>query len=229
MLPATLQHIAIIMDGNGRWATQRGLLRPAGHKAGARVFTTILEECINIRLPILTVYAFSKENWKRSQREINTLFALLLRFLKKNIDIALEKNIQIRFLGDIQGLPLSVQQAMFYAVEKTKDNTGLQCNIAFNYSAQEEIIEACRKIIEDNIDVTSLNISMFKQYLYTKNMQEPDLIIRTGGEYRMSNFLLFQSAYSELYFSSLLWPDFTKQNLHEAIAEFAKRKRRFGA
>ena len=229
MLPITLQHIAIIMDGNGRWAIQRGLPRSAGHKAGAKVFTMILEECIALKLPILTVYAFSKENWKRSQKEVNTLFALLLRFIKKDITKALENNIQIQFLGDIQSLPSALCEAIEYAVEKTQYNTGLQCNIAFNYSAQEEIVHACKRVIQEHQDIDALDITTFKQYLYTKDMKEPDLIIRTGGEYRMSNFLLFQSAYSELYFSSLLWPDFTKQDLYDAITDFAQRKRRFGA
>lgn len=229
MLPSGLEHIAIIMDGNGRWATQRGLSRSEGHKAGVKVFTTILEECITIGLPILTVYAFSKENWRRSRKEVNALFTLLLHFIKKEIGIAIEKNIRIQFLGDMEGLPSAIQEAITYATQKTQENTGLQCNIAFNYSAQEEIIQACKRIAKEYQPIDSLDIDTFKSYLYTKNMNDPDLIIRTGGEYRMSNFLLFQSAYSELYFSSLLWPDFTKQDLHNAIMEFTQRKRRFGA
>lgn len=229
MLPSTLQHIAIIMDGNGRWALQKGYLRTIGHKAGAKAFSAILEECVAIQLPVLTVYAFSKENWKRSPKEINTLFALLLYFIKKDIDAILQHNIQLRFLGDIEDLPLSIQNAITYAVEKTKSATGLLCNIAFNYSAQEEILRACKLLNSSSIESSSITIEDFKKHLYTSDIPDPDLIIRTGGEYRMSNFLLFQSAYSELYFSSLLWPDFTKEALHEAIIEFSKRKRNFGA
>lgn len=229
ILPETLKHIAIIMDGNGRWATQRGRMRSAGHKEGARVFTAIVEECIAIQLPILTVYAFSKENWKRAHREVNAIFALLLRFITKDIPLALDNNLRLRFIGDINGLPERLQHAIYSAMEATQLNTGLQCNIAFNYSGREEIIHACKMMIDDNVQSNTLSIEQFKQYLYTKEIQDPDLIIRTGGEYRISNFLLFQSAYSEFYFSPLLWPDFTKEALREAIIEFAQRKRRFGA
>lgn len=227
------EHIAIIMDGNGRWAKQRGLPRSLGHKAGVEALKEIVRYSSNIGLKILTVYAFSTENWARPVEEVDYLINILLvDYMKKEIDELNKNNVKIRILGDIDELPSSTKRQILEAVELTKNNSGLKFNIALNYGGRKEIVDAVKKIadmiVNEEIKATDIDEKLLTDCLYTSGEKDPDLIIRTSGEMRISNFLIWQSAYSELYFSDVLWPDFNKDNLKEAIDEYEKRDRRFG-
>jgi len=227
------EHIAIIMDGNGRWAKQRGLPRSLGHKAGVEALKEIVRYSSNIGIKILTVYAFSTENWARPVEEVDYLINILLvEYMKKEINELNRNNVKIRILGDIDRLPESTKQQVLEAVELTKNNTGLKFNIALNYGGRKEIIDAVKKIAEmivkGQIKANDIDEKLLSDCLYTSGDKDPDLIIRTSGEMRISNFLIWQSAYSELYFSDVLWPDFNQDNLKEAIDDYLKRERRFG-
>ncbi|NLM44649.1 MAG: isoprenyl transferase [Clostridiales bacterium] len=228
------EHVALIMDGNGRWAKQRGLPRTLGHKAGVEALKEIVRYSSNIGIRILTVYAFSTENWARPAEEVDYLInTLLVEYMKKELNELHKNNVRIKILGDIDSLPDLTKKQIIEAVETTKNNMGLKFNIALNYGGRKEIIDAIRKItnmvLNGMIYEKDIDEELFSRYLYTEGDKDPDLIIRTSGEMRISNFLIWQSAYSELYFSKKLWPDFRKEDLDEAINEYARRERRFGS
>lgn len=225
-------HVGIIMDGNGRWATEKGLPRHLGHQEGMKRVIDIVEAANDIGIKNLTLYAFSTENWKRSKIEIDTLMNLLVIFIRKELRRLVKNNIKINTLGDIDQLPSNALSEVKRAVEKTKNNKGMILNIALNYGSRIEIIDAIKKIIKDHddglINIDEINEQEFTKYLYTDGQPDPDLIIRTSGEKRLSNFLTFQSAYSELYFTDQYWPDFNKESFFLAIKDFQNRQRRFG-
>lgn len=228
-LPA---HIAVFMDGNGRWASKRGLPRSAGHREGANTLKRIVKECNEIGIRYLTAYAFSTENWSRPKAEVDALMSLLLDFLK-NADRELSgQNIRIRIIGDTDRLSEEIKREIDRVVKKTETNTGLNLVIALNYGSRSEIVCAAVKIAQDvrsgRLKPEDINEKVFSDYLYTCGIPDPDLVIRPSGENRLSNFLLWQSSYSEFWYSNILWPDFTKKDLMEAIAEYQKRSRRFG-
>ncbi len=223
-----LIHLAIIMDGNGRWAKKRGLPRSEGHRAGTKTAKKIVEACRKLGIQYLTLYTFSRENWKRPKEEVNFLFDLLVKFLKKESSSLVEQSIKLNILGDYKELPFAARKAIEFTLRQTKDCREMVLNLALNYSGREEIIQACKRMIKENIDPEKIDEEFFKKYLYTKDQPDPDLIIRTSGEIRLSNYLLFQSAYSELYFTPILWPDFTEEDLVAAIEDYKKRQRRFG-
>lgn len=226
-------HIAIIMDGNGRWAKKRGLPRSFGHKAGVDVLKEIVKYSSQIGIKILTVFAFSTENWSRPKEEIDYLINnLLVEFLRQEINELHKNGVKLKILGDINPLPDNTKHEIVRALEITNKNTGLQFNIALNYGGRNEIVMAFKKIydmiLNGSINPEELNEDLIAKNLYTAGDKDPDLIIRTSGEERISNFLIWQGAYSELYFSKVLWPDFKKQHLMEAIIEYQNRDRRFG-
>ncbi len=223
-----LIHLAIIMDGNGRWAKKRGLKRYEGHRQGTKVAKKIVEECRKLNIKYLTLYTFSKENWKRPKDEVRFLFDLLVNFLNKEYKSLVEQSIRLNILGNYSQLPFAARKAVEFTIEKTRHCKEMVLNLALNYSGREEIIEACKGIIRQGISPEDLDEDIFKDFLYTKGQPDPDLIIRTSGELRLSNYLLFQSAYSELYFTPVLWPDFNEQELHKALEDYSKRHRRFG-
>lgn len=225
-------HIGIIMDGNGRWAKKRHLPRISGHKVGAERIEDILDESIQLGVKYLSLYAFSTENWKRPEDEVNGLMSLIVRYVNTSLDDFHKNNIKLHTLGDIRKLPETALKAVYKAKEKTKDNDGLVLNIGLNYGARDEIILGIKSFIEDyNKDsavLEDLNSESFKNYLDTKDQPDLDLLIRPGGEKRISNFMLYQLAYSELYFTDCLWPDFTKEEYQKAILEYQNRERRYG-
>lgn len=225
MLPV---HIAIIMDGNGRWACKRGLSRSEGHKAGAETVRKIVTACRSMGIKYLTLYAFSSENWARPPAEIATLFSLLLDFLHKETPLLLEKGIALKVIGDIDGLPAPQRLALRHSMAKTESCDQMCLNLALNYGSRAEIAHACAKIAASGIKPDEIDETMFRKFLYTGDQPDPDLLIRTSGELRLSNFLLFQSAYSELYFTSTLWPDFDEAELDKALRAYSQRQRRFG-
>lgn len=226
------KHIGIIMDGNGRWANKRFLPRIAGHKEGMKRVIDIVEESCKIGIKTLTLYAFSTENWKRPKDEINALMDILTVYINSQLKRILENNIIFRVIGDYSKLPSSVVNLLDDSIEKSKNNTGMVLNIALNYGGRSEIISSIRilfnDILDKKFDISNLNEENFKDYLYTKENSDVDLIIRTGGEERISNFMLYQLAYSEFYFTDCLWPEFKCENLYDAIFDFQNRNRRFG-
>ncbi|HNR03994.1 MAG TPA: isoprenyl transferase [Bacillota bacterium] len=226
-------HIAIIMDGNGRWAQKKGLPRVMGHKAGMEALKKTVKSCSDLGIKILTVYAFSTENWNRPQDEVNYLMDLLVEYMRREVNALHKNKVKIKILGEVDMLPDQTRTEIEEAIELTKNNEGLQFNIALNYGGRAEILRACRNLIKDleagNLDMDSADEKVFSNYLYTSNDPDPDLIIRTSGEQRISNFLLWQGAYSELLFVDQLWPDFDEAVLHSAILEYKNRSRRFGA
>jgi undecaprenyl diphosphate synthase len=226
-------HIAIIMDGNGRWAQKKGLPRVRGHKAGMEAIRKTVKCCSDLGIKILTVYAFSTENWKRPQDEVNYLMNLLVEYMRKEVSSLHKNKVKIKLLGEIDILPHQTRREIEEAVKLTKNNKGLQFNIALNYGGRAEILKACKSLIQDiqngNLDMNSVDEAVFSNYLYTGSDPDPDLIIRTSGEQRISNFLLWQGAYSELLFIDRLWPDFDENALYRAIKEYQSRNRRFGA
>jgi len=226
-------HIAIIMDGNGRWAQKKGLPRVMGHKAGMEALKKTVKSCSDLGIKILTVYAFSTENWNRPQDEVNYLMDLLVEYMRREVNALHKNKVKIKILGEVDMLPDQTRTEIEEAIELTKNNEGLQFNIALNYGGRAEILRACRNLIKDleagNLDMDSADEKVFSSYLYTSNDPDPDLIIRTSGEQRISNFLLWQGAYSELLFVDRLWPDFDEAVLHSAILEYQNRNRRFGA
>ncbi len=228
-LPA---HIAIIMDGNGRWARTRGLPRIAGHREGIKVVRSIVTYCREMGIKVLTMYAFSAENWKRPEFEINALMMFLEEYLQKELKPLMENNIRFMTIGQTDKLPGSVQKWLKKVMKETENNNAMTLNIALSYGGRTEIIDGVRAVtrdvLEGKVSPDDLNIDMFSNYLYTKGLPEPDLMIRTSGETRISNFLLWQIAYAELYFTKTLWPDFTRQDLLMAILDYQHRERRFG-
>lgn len=226
------QHVAIIMDGNGRWAEQRGLSRSFGHQEGLKAVQRIIDSCLEIEIPILTLYAFSTENWKRPKNEISFLFELFYNTLLKEKENLVKNNIQIKFIGRINELPENLAKCMFELSEFTKKNNRLILNIAINYGGRAEIIDAIKSIVslvkKDKIKVDEINEETFKNYLYTNKLPNPDLLIRTAGEMRISNFMLWQIAYTEFWITPVYWPDFKQENLVDALLDYQKRERRFG-
>lgn len=234
MLSTPLKHVAFIMDGNGRWARKKGLPHLEGHRAGANTLKSVLEETLDQGIPFLTVYAFSTENWKRPALEVKGLMRLLNFYLKKEIKELVRKNVRLRILGDRTSSKFSKisLNLMKEAEEKTAHNTALTFNIALNYGGRQEILEAVKKVAgalkTGELKESEVNEASFSSFLYTRGMPDPDLVIRTSGEYRTSNFLLWQSAYAEYFFTDTLWPDFSKELYREALKVFQGRERRFG-
>lgn len=226
------EHIAIIMDGNGRWAKSKGLPRIAGHRAGVESVRVIVEAAAEIGVKHLTLYTFSTENWKRPKEEVSTLMTLLVRTLRKEINELHKNNVRLNTIGDFGALPKTVQEEFTDAIEKTSKNSKLNLHLALSYSGRWEILEAVKKIAADvqsgALSPSAVNDALFSDYLSTKGIPDPELLIRTSGEFRVSNFLLWQIAYSEIYICNEFWPEFKKQNLINAIANFQKRERRFG-
>jgi undecaprenyl diphosphate synthase len=225
-------HVAVIMDGNGRWAKQRGKPRVFGHRAGVESVRTLLDTSARIGLKALTLYAFSTENWKRPADEVGALMQMLIRYLRSELKEVHNQNIRFQAIGKIDGLPADVQREVSVAMEKTQNNTGTILSIALNYGGRAEIVEACRKaaqkFLENGNSFEDLDEADIEENLYTSNLPEVDLLIRTSGEMRISNFLLWQLAYSEIYVTETLFPDFRRKDIFEAILNFQKRERRFG-
>lgn len=227
------QHIAIIMDGNGRWARKRALPRVAGHRAGTDKLSRIVEESKRIGIPYLTVYAFSTENWKRPLDEVNALMSLLIEYVEKELDKLNANGIRVSMLGRKDQLPAEARKQIERAVAVTGNNSKLHLQIALNYGSRSEIVDAvkdiCKDVQEKRIDLETIDESLISSYLYSANIPDPDLIIRPSGELRLSNFLLWQSAYSELWFDNVYWPDFTEEHYRRAIYDYQLRNRRYGA
>ena len=224
-LPA---HVAIVMDGNGRWAKKRHKPRLFGHHQGALHVKNFVEMFEGYGIPYLTLYAFSTENWNRPAEEVRGIFKLLEDNLDEAIEIARKKNIRIRHLGSLENMSPLIQEKARQAVQITRNNTGLTVNVAFNYGGRSEIVNAVRRIVEEQISASQIDEDTVSRFLYTSGIPDPDLIIRTGDEMRLSNYLIWQSAYSELYFTPVLWPDFGKEELNKALDDFSRRQRRFG-
>ncbi len=225
-------HIGVIMDGNGRWAKKRGLPRSAGHQAGADTLKKIVTECNKMGIKYITVYAFSTENWKRPKEEVDFLMNLLMNYLKNAEKTLAGENVVIRAIGSRDELSEEMREQILKTENFTKNNTGIVMNIALNYGSREEIISSVRTIAErvagGEINISDINADMISDNLYTKGQPDPDLIIRTSNELRLSNFMMWQASYSELYFTERLWPDFSVEDLHKAIAEYQRRNRRYG-
>ena len=220
-------HIAIIMDGNGRWAKNRGLPRTAGHAAGSKKFKEIARYCNKIGVKYLTVYAFSTENWRRPKEEVDTIMNIFRDYLKDSTNFKKE-NIMLKFIGDRSGMPEDIAELMNKAEFDSKDATGLKVYMAINYGGRDELVHAVRDIVNEGISAKDINEDVISSHIYTKDYPDPELIIRPSGEYRLSNFLIWQAAYSEFWFSNVLWPDFTPDDLERAIDDFNMRNRRFG-
>lgn len=227
------RHIGIIMDGNGRWAQKRGLPRTAGHKMGIESLKKIVSFSGDIGIEVLTVYAFSTENWKRPQEEVSILMSLIIEYIKRELEVLHKNGVKINPIGEYKKLPIKTVVEIEKAIEKTKNNTKLTLNVALNYGSRDELVQGFRKITEKIIDgelsPDQIDEKLISENLYTYGQPDPDLIIRPSGEKRLSNFLMWQSAYSELWFSDVLWPDFSEEHLIEAIKDYNKRDRRFGA
>lgn len=227
-LPENLpEHIAIIMDGNGRWAKKRSLPRTSGHSAGAKTFQNIARYCNKIGIKYLTVYAFSTENWKRPKDEVDAIMKLLHDYLVDSVNFK-DENIRVRFLGDLSRLSDELNGLIADAENNSKNATGLNLNVALNYGGRDEIVNAVRKLAAKGADLTALTEQELSDNLYTSGMPDPDLIIRPSGEYRLSNYLIWQSAYAEYWFTDTLWPDFSEKDIDKAIISFASRDRRYG-
>ncbi len=226
------QHVAIIMDGNGRWAKNQGQARINGHRMGAESVRKIVEESSKLGIKYLTLYAFSSENWNRPQEEVNAIMALFVEFVKLEMNNLIKNNVRLMLIGNISQLPAETLNSFNQCIDETSSCTGLNLVLAVSYSSRWEIVEAAKQIATDVrnniIKENEITEKLFSSYLTTKNIPDPDLLIRTGGEYRISNFLMWQSAYTELYFTDVYWPDFREENLHKAILDFQSRERRFG-
>ena len=223
-----LSHIAIIMDGNRRWAKEKHLPSMMGHKKGVEALKKTVRACGELGIKYLTVYAFSTENWNREQSEVDFLMELLASTIKNELKELYENNVKIDYIGDLTKLSGNLQKILQNSVDTTKNNTGVNLNIAINYGSRDEIVHAVKKIVSKNIDIDKIDEELISQNLYTSDIPDPDMVIRTSGEKRISNFLLWQIAYSEIYITDIFWPDFDKEKLKEAIVDFAKRKRRWG-
>ena len=222
------KHIAITMDGNGRWAKNKGKLRIFGHKNGVKAVRDTVEGAAKIGIEFLTLYAFSSENWNRPEKEVNALMTLLVSAINRETETLMKNNIRLSTIGNINKLPSKAQKELQAAILKTKGNTRMTLILALSYSGRKEILNAVHNIIKDGKEPKAINESVFQQYLSTKDVPDPELLIRTSGEYRISNFLLWQIAYSELYFTDTLWPDFRSDDLYKAILNYQSRERRFG-
>lgn len=228
-LPANIpHHIAIIMDGNGRWAKARNLPRSAGHEAGTENLRRVIRGCVEFGVGILTIYAFSTENWERPRWEIRALLHILENVIDRELDELHAEGVQLRHLGELDRLPKALQRKVQKAIERTRDNDRLILNIAFNYGGRDEIIRAVRHMVADGLAPEDITEERLSSYLYTAGLPDPDLIIRTSGELRISNFLIWQGAYAEYYATPLFWPDFDRDELHKALLAYCKRERRFG-
>jgi undecaprenyl diphosphate synthase len=225
---AVPRHVAIIMDGNGRWATRRHLPRVAGHRAGTKNIRRIVEAAVETGVEVLTLYAFSTENWRRPDDEVSGLMALLAEVIDRETDELRERGAQVRHVGSLEGISPMLRERIRYATESTKHNTRLVLNVAFNYGGRAEIIDAVKAMMNDGVTADDVSEKILRRYLYEPDMPDPDLVIRTSGEFRISNFLLWELAYSELVFTPVLWPDFRKDDLAAAIREYQERHRRFG-
>lgn len=226
------KHVAIIMDGNGRWAKQKGMLRIFGHENGTKSVREIVEASAELGIQFLTLYAFSTENWKRPKKEVDTLMNLLVTSLKKEIKTLQENNIKLSAIGCLEDLPKKAHTELLEVIEKTKSNTRMTLTLALSYGSREELVtvmkELANKVKNNIISVETIDESNINRHLYTRNLPDVDLLIRTSGEQRISNFLLWQIAYAELYFTEILWPDFKKHDLYEALINYQHRERRFG-
>lgn len=229
---SSLNHIAIIMDGNGRWAQERGFERSKGHSAGMQKVIEIIEVAKKLEIKYLSLYAFSTENWKRPQIEVSTLFSILNTFIKNELNRLIQNNVRLTIMGDISKLPYSSRKSVEYAINKTKNNNGLTVNIGLNYGSRDEIAYGIRNIVSEiesgNLDQNDINETTLSKYLYTSEIPDPDLLIRTGGEKRLSNFMLYQIAYSEFDFPKIYWPDYGEDEFKSSILNFINRNRRFG-
>ena len=226
MKNSSINHLAIIMDGNGRWANQKNQQRVFGHEKGAQTAKKIIDDCVKRGIPHLTLYTFSKENWSRPKHEVDTLMILLSKMLKNETENMLRNNIRFNIVGKIGDLPLKTRDWVSSTLEKTKNNTGLVLTLALSYGGRQEIVDAVNSLIKSEVKI--INEEILKNHLYCPEMPDPDMIIRTGGEYRLSNFLLWQSAYAEIYVCSKNWPDFDENELDKALKEYENRNRTFG-
>ena len=222
------KHIAITMDGNGRWAKERGKKRVFGHNHGVKSVRDTIEGAVEYGVEFLTLFAFSTENWKRPKAEVNALMTLLIKAINKETKDLIKNNISLKTIGDISQLPLKCQKELAESINKTKDNPGMTLILALSYSGKWEIINAIKQLLQEDISTEDFSEDIFRQYLTTNNVPDPELLIRTSGEKRISNFMLWQIAYSELYFTEKKWPDFRKEDLKDAIIEYQNRERRFG-
>ncbi len=225
------RHIAVIMDGNGRWAQERNLPRIKGHEEGIKSVKETVETCARLGIKYLTLYAFSRENWKRPRSEVNALWKILEDYLRNEDNVLIENKLSLKVIGQIEELPRSVQRELRRVIELTKDNNRMYIILALNYGGRTEIVNAIKKLfkeVKNGFDINRLNESYFSRFLYTSDYPDPDLVIRTSGEMRVSNFLLWQIAYSEIWITQVLWPDFRKRNLLKAILDYQRRERRFG-
>jgi len=223
------RHVAIIMDGNGRWAQRRGLPRNKGHEAGTENVRPIVQACPDLGIEYLTLWAFSSENWRRPKEEVEGIFEILSARIAAETVALYEANVRIKHIGSLEGVDPELAGAVQAAVDLTKDNTGLTLTLAFNYGGRTELVSAVRQMLRDGLDPDSVTEETVNQYLHTADVPDPDLIIRPSGEYRTSGFLIWQGAYAELYFENILWPDFGPDDLRDAVLDFKKRQRRFGA
>lgn len=230
--PVIPKHVAIIMDGNGRWAKERGLPRTEGHRRGADSVKEVIETCGEIGVEYVTLYAFSTENWKRPKSEVDSLMKMLERFLKQKTKELQSKNVRLQAIGRLHDLPESCQAQLHKSIEATAQNTGLTLIFALSYGAREEIVDGIKSLLDSvekgHLDKGMIDAEVFSKHLYTRYYPDPDLLIRTSGEMRLSNFLLWQLSYTEFYITSVLWPDFRREELMKAIQEFSRRQRRFG-
>lgn len=224
----TPSHVAIILDGNGRWAQKRNMPRTFGHKNGAENVVDIAIHAKKRGVKYLTLYAFSTENWKRPKKEVDYLMKLLIKFVNDKIDQLMEEDCKLNFLGDLSAIPDQTRKAVELALDRTKDNKSLFINIALNYGGRDELVHAFKSIISQGCKAEDIDEKLISENLYTKDIPDPDLLIRPGGELRISNFLIYQIAYSELYFTDKLWPDFSYEDFDKAIEEYSRRNRRFG-
>lgn len=222
------KHVAIIMDGNGRWAQARGLPRLAGHRAGTENIRRILEGCVEYGVKVLTIYAFSTENWQRPEDEVRGLMRILEEVIRKELRELNEKGVRLCHLGRLDGLSPRLQRQVREAIELTRENSRLIVNVAFNYGGRAEILDAVRGLIRDGISPEDIDEELFSRHLYTAGLPDPDLIIRTAGEMRLSNFLIWQAAYAEYYSTPIYWPDFDKEELYRALLAYSQRERKFG-
>ena len=226
------KHVAIIMDGNGRWANLQGKNRVSGHQQGAKSVREVVEEAVKMEIKFLTLYAFSTDNWSRPKEEVSLLMKLLVNSLKKEFKRLIKNNIRLQSIGNMDGLPNPVKEELTYVIEKTKNNTGMVLTLALNYGGKEELTAAVKaiafKVKNSIISPEKVDQSTIIEHLYTQNLPAVDLLIRTSGEERISNFLLWHIAYAELYFTKTLWPDFKKEDLQKALVDYTKRERRFG-
>ena len=226
------KHLAIIMDGNGRWAKNQGMLRVFGHEKGTKSVKQTVESCAKLGIEFLTLYAFSTENWNRPKIEVDTLMKLLVSALKKELKTLQSNNIKLDAIGNLDNLPTGVRKELTEVIEKTQTNSRMTLTLALSYGARDEIINAVKiiseKVKNNIISLDAIEESIINQHLYTQNMPDVDLLIRTSGEHRISNFLLWQIAYAEFYFTDVLWPDFNEEELHKALLSYQKRERRFG-